>query len=194
MSYIILNENESLNEGIKSRIKTAVDDIECYKVIEERLTGSGRIEYWSYPIYAELIEDVIKGKQVHQPKREPNLKRNENGKVVVGDGFVHAYAKMEDAVKFMESSCVGYSEVRPVVQRCIIPKNADYLDVFKEGKNEEPSKCYATFYIKFCEPLLERVNGITKEYQKLEKIEKKKKFGIIYEETQINGDVDIEKE
>lgn len=189
-NYILLHENEEVPEGVQRQTKNADEDIECFKVIEERLSPSGRIEYWSYPLYAELPEDVVSGKAMLHPKGNVALKRFENNKVELGKGFVHAYANKEDAIRYMEASCVGYPETRPAIYRCVIPKGCDCIETFKETDDGELAKCYATFNIRFCEPLLERVNGVTRDYRRLERqVVAKKKFGIIYDESQINGDV-----
>lgn len=193
MSYIVLHENETLQQALESRVKTATEPIECYKVIEERMSGSGRIEYWTYPMYAELNEDIISGKTFQHPNGEPNLHIESDGKVPLNFGFIHAYKNYENALEYMtKHGCFGYSETRPVVYKCVIPYGEQYMEVTnKHNKEDEPCPGYVMSHIQYVEPLAQKTWGRVFPYAKMEKPEfKKKKFGIIYDETQINGDVE----
>ncbi len=192
MSYIVLHENETLEDAIKSRIKKATEPVECYKVIEERMSGSGRVEYWTYPLYAELSEEIVTGKSIQHPKEEPTPRQYEDGRVIVDKCFVHAYKNYEDALEYMEQTCIGYPETRPAIYRCVIPDGATYIEAVNHRHDgNEPPIVYAASALQFCEPITQRVYGKTMPYVKMEKPDyKKKKFGIIYDESQINGDVE----
>ena len=193
MSYIVLHENETFTQALESRTKTATEPIECYKVIEERMSGSGRVEYWTYPMYSALNEDVVSGKALQHPHGEPMPVQNENNTIRLDKGFVHAYKSYEEALRFMEKSGVfGYSETRPVVYRCVIPDGATYIEALNPHHDgEERPTIYAASALQFCEPITQKVYGKTMPYVKMEKPDyKKKKFGIIYDESQINGDVE----
>ena len=191
MSYIVLHENETLEESIKSRIKTATEPIECYKVIEERMSGSGRIEYWTYPLYAELNEEIVNGSTIMHPKEKPSPRRYDNERVIVDKGFVHAYKNYDDALEYMGQSCIGYPETRPVIYKCVIPNGEQYFTARQMRLLDgEPYPVYAASGIQFIEPLTQMVSGKIMPYVRMEKPDfKKKKFGIIYNEDQINGDV-----
>lgn len=192
MSYIVLHENETLEEAIKSRAKTATEPVECYKVIEERMSGSGRVEYWTYPLYAELSEDIVSGKKFQHPHGGASFHVMPDGKVSLTDGFIHAYKNYEDALHFMEKSCFGYAETRPVIYKCVIPSGVEYIEAMNKHREEDkPCPCYVTFNLSYVEPLIQRTFGQTRPFSKMVKPDyKKKKFGIIYDESQINGDVE----
>lgn len=192
MSYIVLHESETLEEAIKSKTKTSTEPVECYKVIEERMTGSGRIEYWTFPMYSLLNEEIVSGKALQHPHGEANLHVEPDGRVQLTNGFIHAYKNYEDALQFMEKYCVGYTETRPVIYKCVIPPGAEYMEAMnKHRKENEPCQCYVTLSIKYVQPITQRVWGRTQPFSKMEKPDfKKKKFGIIYDESQINGDVE----
>lgn len=192
MSYIELHENETLEEAIKSRTKTSTEPVECYKVIEERMTGSGRIEYWTFPMYSSLNEEIVSGKALQHPHGEAKLYAEPDGRVPLTSGFIHAYKNYEDVLHFMEKSCIGYTETRPVIYKCVIPPGTEYLEAMNKYREEDvPCPCYVTFNLKYAEPLTQRTWGRTQPFSKMEKPDfKKKKFGIIYDESQINGDVE----
>ena len=192
MSYIVLHENETLEEAIKSRTKTATEPVECYKVIEERMTGSGRIEYWTFPMYSALNEEIVSGNALQHPHGEANLHIEPNGRVSLTNGFIHAYKNYEDALHFMEKTCVGYTETRPVIYKCVIQPGTEYMEAMNKHRAEdEPCPCYVTNHLKYVEPLTQRTWGRTKPFARMEKPENsKKKYGIIYDENQINGDVE----
>lgn len=192
MSYIVLHENETLEDAIKFKTKTSTEPVECYKVIEERMTGSGRIEYWTFPMYSPLNEQIVSGKALQHPHGEANLYVEPDGRVPLSNGFIHAYKNYEDALQFMEKYCVGYAETRPVIYKCVIPPGAEYMEAMnKHRKENEPCQCYVTLSIKYVQPITQRVWGRTQPFSKMEKPDfKKKKFGIIYDESQINGDVE----
>lgn len=191
MSYIVLHENETLEDAIKSRTKTAAEPVECYKVIEERMTGSGRIEYWTYPMYSALNEEIVSGKVQQSPRECVSFHVEPDGRVALTSGFIHAYKKYEDALNFMEKSCFGYAETRPVIYKCVIPSGTEYIEAMNKHRAEDnPCPCYVTLNLKYVEPLTQRTWGRTKPFVKMEKPENnKKKFGIIYDESQINGDI-----
>jgi len=194
MSYITLHENETLEEGIKSRTKTSTEPVECYKVIEECMTGSGRIEYRTMPMYAELSEDVINGKTPQHPTGKTSLKVEPDGRLPLTAGFIHAYKNYEDALSFMKKWCsFGYLESRPVIYRCVIPPEADYLETLhSHSKEDSPCVCYVTFNLMYCNPLTQKVAGKTMPYVKMEKPEvNKKKYGIVYNESDINGNTEL---
>lgn len=185
MSYIVLHENETLEEAIKSRTKTSTEPVVCYKVIEERMTGSGRIEYWTFPMYSALSEDIVSGKALQHPYGEASLHIEACGRVSLTNGFIHAYKNYEDALNFMEKTCVGYAETRPVIYKCVIPPGAEYMEAMNKHREEnEPCPCYVTFNVKYVEPITQRTWGRTKPFTRMEKPESnKKKFGIICEEA-----------
>lgn len=191
MSYILLHENETLDQALESRVKTADEPIECYKVIEERMSGSGRIEYWTYPLYHELNEEIVTGKTLQHPKEKPTPRQYDNGKVAVDKGYVHAYKNYDDALEYMNHTSVGYPETRPVIYKCVIPEGERYI----LAKNHtmlggEPYAVCAASALRYCEPLTQQVSWKTMPYARMTKPEpKKKNFGIIIDESQINGDV-----
>ena len=190
MDYIALHENEHHEDNIK----VVQNDVECFKVIEERLIPSGRIEYWTFPIYAPLPQDVVEHGVPQHPQQEEKPNKLPDGRVKLDEGFVHAYRNLNDAVKYMEASCIGYDETRPVVYRCVIPKGPEYFETLKFSDYESTTESYAASQIKYVEPIYERVWRKTQEWKRMEKPDKKKKFGIIVDETQINGDVNNEDE
>ena len=196
MSYIVLHENESLEDAIKSRTKTSTEPVVCYKVIEERMTGSGRIEYWTFPMYCELNDEILSGKVLQHPHGKASFHADSDGRVSLTQGFIHAYKNYDDALNFMEKSCFGYAETRPVIYKCVIPQGAEYMEAMNKHREEdEPCPCYLTFNLKYIEPLVQRTWGKTKPFVRMEKPEySKKKFGIIYDESQINGDVENNEE
>ncbi|MBP5724391.1 MAG: hypothetical protein J6X18_12575 [Bacteroidales bacterium] len=186
MDYIALHENEHLED----KVKVSQNDIECFKVIEERLTSSGRIEYWTFPIYAPLPKDVVESGVPQHPQQEQKPKTQADGFVQLDEGFVHAYRNLDDAVHYMETSCIGYDETRPVVYRCVIPKHTQYFETYRVSAVYDNSvESYAASQIKYVEPIYQRVWRKTQEWKRMEKPDKKKKFGIIVDENQINGDV-----
>ncbi len=195
MSYIILHENETLPQALDSRTKTATEPVECYKVIEERMSGSGRTEYWTYPLYDELNEDIVTGKVFQHPQGELNLHVEPDGRVPLNSGFIHTYKTYEDALEFMmEHGCFGYTETRPVVYKCVIPTGENYIECHnKHTKDSKAYPGYVTSHLQYVKPLTQKTWGREKPYAKMEKPEfKKKKFGIIYDESQINGEVNFE--
>ena len=186
MDYIALHENEHLED----KVKVAQNDIECFKVIEERLSPSGRIEYWTFPLYAPLSQEIVESGVPQHPQGEMKPDLLLNGKTRLDEGFVHAYRRLEDAVRYMEESCIGYDETRPVVYKCVIPKGAQYFETLKVTViAPNPIESYATTQLRYVQPIYERVWRKTRDWHRMEKPEKKKKFGIILDETQINGDV-----
>lgn len=183
MDYITLSENEPLDNWFK----VAEQDIECFKVIEERLSPSGRIEYQTFPMYAPLSQEIVETGVPQHPQGE--MKPIEfNGKVKLDEGFVHAYRKIDDAVKFMEVSCIGYDETRPAIYKCVIPKGTQYFETLKRSNYESDTESYATTQLRYVQPIYERVRGKTRDWHRMEKPEKKKKFGIIFDEAQIEED------
>lgn len=190
MNYIKLKENETLD---KKRC-VAEADIECFKIIEERLTSSGRYEYLSFPLYYNIPEEVINGQVPFCPKHEIVPKVCEDGVVMFGDGFIHAYESIEDAIQYMEEQTYGYAETRPTIYRCVIPKGTIYYRTFKTRDESEPAPCYAALSVRFGEPLLERVYGKTRDYKRMEKQETKKKVGIRFVEEYSEEDENLENE
>lgn len=189
MDYIPLHENETL----KDKIKVAQNDVECFKVIEERLTPSGRIEYWTFPMYTSLSQDVVESGVLQHPNGEQKPKVLADGRVQLDEGFVHAYRNLEDAVRYMEASCIGYDETRPVAYRCVIPKDTQYFETYRVSATiEDTVESYAATQIKYVEPIYQRVWKNTQDWKRMEKPDKKKKFGIIVDESQINGDINNE--
>lgn len=150
--------------------------IESYKVIEERLTPSGRIEYLTLPLYFWLTEDEVAGKtkMVAKPYQ---YKKSMKG--------IHSFLTKDEAVAWMQEHFLGYSYTRPALYRC--ESENDKCEVI-EGRlvSEE---------IHFLEPILQMVNGKISDYVKMTVPEKKKpQFGIVYDESQINGDVEPQKD
>ena len=180
------------NEHLEDKVKVSQNDIECFKVIEERLTPSGRIEYWTFPMYTTLPQDVVESGVPQHPLQEKKLNKLPDGRIKLDEGFVHAYRNLDDAVRYMESSCIGYDETRPVVYRCVIPKGTEYFETLKFSDYENTTESYAASQIKYITPIYQRVWRKTEEWKRMEKHDKKKKFGIIVDEAQINGDINNE--
>lgn len=150
--------------------------VESYKVIEERLTPSGRIEYLTLPLYFWLTEDEVVGKtkMVAKPYYQ---KKSMKG--------IHSFLTKDEAVTWMQEHFLGYSYTRPAIYRC--ESESDKCSVV-EGRlvSEE---------IRFLEPILQMVNGKISDYVRMTVPEKKKpQFGIVYDESQINGDVEPQKD
>ena len=88
--------------------------IKVYKVIEERMSPSGRIEYFSLPLYKPITEEEIKGKALYKPKetmKEWMLRKwgiNITNTRTNEDEFVHAFISYDSALDYMKEHFKGY--------------------------------------------------------------------------------------
>lgn len=168
----------------------------AYKVIEERMSPSGRIEYLTLPLYKPITEDEIKGKTLFKPKEtmeEWMLRRwgIEMTKVRThSDRYVHAFLTYESALDYMQEHFKGYTYTRPVIYECEV-ENTDY------PSETDCSLADIGFKIKclslrFVRPISQMVNFKVTDYVEMQKPERKKTYGFIYDESEINGDVEQE--
>lgn len=158
-----------------------------YKVIEERMSPSGRIEYFSLPLYKQITEEEVNGKVLYKPKETmkewmkrkwdidvTNVRTNE-------DEFVHAFMTYDAALEYMKEHFKGYFYTRPVVYECEAEFNEPPKEVmYKVSCNS----------IKFLRPISHMVNFKVYDYVAMQKPERKKSYGIQYDENEINGDTD----
>ena len=147
-----------------------------YKVIEERLTPSGRIEYLTLPLYVWLTVDEVErhSKMIAKPQYLSN--------VVHG---IYSFVNLEDVKDWMAEHSLGYYATRPAIYRCESEESKCHIE---DGKviSEE---------IRFCEPLFHMVNGKISDYVRMTVPEKKKSsFGIVYDESEITGDVETQED
>lgn len=166
-----------------------MEAIKVYKVIEERMSPSGRIEYLSLPLYKTITEEEIKGKVLYKPKETTkewflnkwgiectNTRTQE-------DKYVHAFIDYDSALIYMQENFKGYLYTRPVIYEC----EAESSELPSE--NGYKLKCKS---IKFIKPVSQMVNFKVNEYIEMQKPERKKSYGIQYDENEINGDTDYE--
>lgn len=157
-----------------------------YKVIEERMSPSGRIEYFSLPLYKPITEDEINGKVLYKPKETAkewfkrkwdidvtNVRTNE-------DKFVHAFISYDSALDYMKEHFKGYFYTRPAIYEC----EAESAELTTDG---DKMKCNS---IRFITPLSYMINFKVNDYVAMQKPERKKQYGIQYDENDINGDTD----
>lgn len=158
-----------------------------YKVIEERMSPSGRVEYFTLPLYKPITEEEIKGKVLFKPKetvKEWMLRKwgIEVTKVRTNaDSYVHAFLSYESAVDYMQEHFKGYLYTRPVIYEC----EAESSELPPEDGYK--MKCNS---IRFICPVAQMINFKVNEYVAMQKPEKKKSYGIQYDESEINGDTD----
>ena len=153
-----------------------------YKVIEERMTPSGRIEYCTLPMYCMITEDEINGNTLFKPRdtaQEVMLKKwAKEYYTPKEEKYVCAFATYESALEYMQEHFKGYFYTRPVIYEC-------ECDVIEQDDNT--LKCRS---IKFGEPLSYLNNFKLNEYVRMSKPEKKKSYGISYDGSEINGDTE----
>lgn len=160
--------------------------IKVYKVIEERMSPSGRIEYFTLPLYKPITEDEVKGKVLFKPKetmKEWMLRKwgIEVTKVRTNaDSYVHAFLTYDSALDYMQNHFKGYLYTRPVIYECEAESSELPPDTFKV-------KCLS---LRFVQPLAQMVNFKVNEYVAMQKPERKKQYGIQYDENEINGDTE----
>lgn len=174
MSFIKVNDGEN----VMDRFRETESDIVCYKMIEERLTPSGRIEYWTLPLYKELSPEIVGGETNFKATGDDEIVERQVVGFYIGRGFIHAFSTLEEAENEMRDKYYGYEEVRPVIYRCVIPKGT----VYAECEVVPNYKGYVSKEILFGEPLIQMVNRKVGEYVKMVKPEKKKRFGIMTDE------------
>ncbi len=162
--------------------------IKVYKVIEERMSSSGRIEYFTLPLYKPITEEEIKGKALFKPKetmKECMLRKwgIELTKVRTNeDSYVHAFLTYDSALYYMQNHFKGYLYTRPVIYECEAESSELPSDTFK-------AKCLS---LKFIQPISQMANFKVSEYLPMQKPESKKQYGIKYDESEINGDTDYD--
>lgn len=154
-----------------------------YKVIEERMTPSGRIEYYTLPMYCMITEEEINGHVLFKPKdtvQEFMLKKwaKEYYNPKNDEKYVCAFATYESALDYMQTHFKGYFYTRPVIYEC-------ECNVIENVENV--LKCSS---IKFCNALSYLNSFKLNEYTKMTKPEKKKSYGIQYDENEIDGNTD----
>jgi len=155
-----------------------------YKVIEERMTPTGRIEYWTLPLYEPITEDEINGKHLFQAKEtrtEKMLKKFNLNSDKKEENYIHLFLDLETAMSYVEKQFKGYQYTRPVIYECECMTPEIIINP------DNTVKCEA---IKFIRPISQFVNFKNFEYIKMVLPEKKKSYGIQYDESQINGDTD----
>jgi len=152
-----------------------------YKVIEERMSPTGKAEYWTLPLYEPITKDEIEGKCLFQAKESRKEKVMRKFSISTGEeNYVHAFSDLDSAVFYMESNFKGYPYTRPVIFECECAG-----PLIQEKGNAVKCK-----EMRFVKPLLQMVDFKTSEYSKISVPEKKKFYGIQYREEDINGDVD----
>lgn len=160
-----------------------------YKVIEERMSPSGRVEYFTLPLYKQITEDEVRGHVDFKPREttaESILKKwgIELTKTRSSDEkYVHAFIDYESALEYMQEHFKGYLYTRPVIYECEAENS--------ELPTEDGCKMRCTS-IRFIRPVSQMVNSKVNEYVEMQKPEKKKQYGIQYNESEINGDTDYE--
>ena len=158
-----------------------------YKVIEERMSPSGRIEYFSLPLYKQITEEEVNGKVMYKPKETMKewMKRRWNIDVTNArtneDSFVHAFINYDSALEYMQGHFKGYMYTRPVIYEC----EAESSELLPEDGYK--MKCKS---LKFINPISYMVNFKVYDYIVMQKPERKKSYGIQYDENDINGDTD----
>lgn len=192
MNYIKLSKNETLKSEI------AKNDVECFKIVEERLSPSGRYEYRTFPLYVDIPEEVINGVVPFLPKENGKIQVStveDNTVVTFGAGFVHVYANLEDATKYIEKHGYGHPQTRTTIYQCIIPKGTEYYTTLKSDY-PEPITCYSTYGLCFIKPLFMSAIGMKNvcEYKRIEKPEKKKKVGVIFKDEYFEDEEFLEEE
>lgn len=161
--------------------------VKVYKVIEERMSPSGRIEYLTLPLYKSISEDEIKGKSLFKPKETmAELMLNKwgiecNTSRTNDDKYVHAFISYDKALEYMEEHFKGYFYTRPVIYEC---------EAESSGLPPEDGYKIKCLSIRFIKPLAQMVNFKVNEYVEMQKPERKKQYGIQYDENEINGDTD----
>lgn len=159
-----------------------------YKVIEERMSPSGRVEYFTLPLYKPITEDEAKGKTLFKPKETmAEWMLNKWGIVCTttrtdADKYVHAFISYEKALEYMQEHYKGYFYTRPVIYEC--EADSAELPTTEDGYT---MRCHS---LRFIRPLAQMVNFKVNEYVAMQKPEKKKSYGIQYDESEINGDTD----
>jgi len=158
-----------------------------YKVIEERMSPSGRIEYFSLPLYKQITEEEVNGKVLYKPKETMKelMKRKWNIDVTNvrtnEDGFVHAFIDYDSALEYIQEHFKGYFYTRPVVYEC----EAESSELPPEDGYKIRCKS-----LKFIKPMSYMVNFKIYDYIAMQRPERKKSYGIQYNESEINGDID----
>lgn len=160
-----------------------------YKVIEERMSPSGRVDYRTLPLYKPITDDEIKGNILFKPKETmaewmlhkwgitcTTVRTN-------ADKYVHAFISYEKALEYMQEHFKGYFYTRPVIYEC----EAESSELPPEDGYK--MRCNS---IRFIRPISQMVNFKVNEYVAMQKPEKKRQYGIQYDESEINGDIDYE--
>lgn len=195
MCYLKSEKGKKPEETLNKSKKVTTNNIECFKVVEEYLSSTGNVRHRTLPLYCELNEDVVSGKLAQTPECEDLCFRertNSEGIELYG-GLIYSYKELQDACDFIEAYFVGYPETHPVIYRCIIPSGTVYYQTLKKDADDNIVECYASRQLMYKEPLIQHVAHTTLPYKKLTKQEKKpKKYGIVYDETDFNGDTDFE--
>lgn len=162
-------------------------NFKVYKVIEERMSPSGRIEYFSLPLYKAITEEEVNGKVLYNPKETmkewmkrkwdielTNLRTNE-------DKYVHAFISYDSALEYMQEHFKGYLYTRPVIYEC----DAESSELPTEDGYK--MKCKS---LRFIKPISYMANFKVYDYIAMQKPERKKSYGIQYDESEINRDTD----
>lgn len=151
--------------------------VTSYKVIEERVISSGRVEYLTLPLYHRLHSDAVEGK-IPMIAESKEWARNK----IVG---IHSFVDLEEAKSWMDEHFIGYTSNRVAIYRC----ESDDDKCRVEGGR------LISMEIHFREPLFHMVNHKIYDYSKPVAQEKKKSpFGIVYDESEITGDVEQNEE
>jgi len=166
-----------------------METFKVYKVIEERMSPSGRVEYFTLPLYKQITEEEIQGRVLFKPREttaESILKKwgiRLTKTRSSDEKYVHAFIDYESALEYMQSNFKGYLYTRPVIYEC----EAENSELPPE--NGHKMRCVS---IRFVRPISQMVNSKVNEYAKMQKPERKKQYGIQYNDDEINGDTDYE--
>lgn len=145
-----------------------------YKVVEESLSPSGKIEYKTLPLYKQISLDEISGEKLF-------ISNN-------SELYINSFETYEDAEKWMKNYFVGYTYVRPVI---FMVESDD--DLIKSKQNYQDRHDKINFLlnvckskkIKFIKPLVYMTANKICEYSAMSKPEKKKvNYSFAYEETE----------
>lgn len=148
----------------------------AYKVVEEVLSPSGRVEYRTLPMYKQISEEEALGHKVFNPEQKGNI---------------HSFETEEEALDYMKDRFYGYTYTRPVI--FLVEVIGECETSFKEFVFENGTKKYrmnVSDGVKFIRPIYYMVSRRINEYSPMSKPEKKKKGGFVYDESEITGDTD----
>lgn len=129
---------------IRASKEKAEDDLICYKImvtlrddVDENGNKKADDDYSGCNFYTPFQRkrvplSVVEGKEPFRPDNKPTCVDVRRGGLVINGGFIHSYAKFEDAMRdaqdvVINASYYGEHQVHACVFECRIDKGDDYM-------------------------------------------------------------------